>query len=74
MDLALVLQAVFLLIVLLCPLSIVVIAGWAAWSRRRAGASGRPAATEPRSAVDDAEISRMRLAIGAQDAQASRRR
>ena len=69
MDLAAVLQGVFLLIVLLCPLSILAITGWAAWSRRRTGASGRPGVTEPRSAVDESEISRMHVAIGAQDAQ-----
>ena len=74
MDLAFVLQAAFLLIVLLCPVSIVVIAGWAAWSRRRAQAAGRPDVTEARSAVDESEISRMRVAIGAQDEQAARER
>ena len=74
MDLALLLQAVFLLIVLLCALSTVAIAGWSAWSRRRAGATGRAGTTKPRSAVEEAEISRMRVAIGRRDAQAPRRR
>ncbi len=56
MDLALVLQAAFLVIVLLCPLSIVALIGWSAWSRRRRP-SGHAVA---RSATDDAEIRRMR--------------
>lgn len=55
MDLALVLQAAFLVIVLLCPLSIVAAIGWSAWSRRR-----RPGHAVARSATDDAEIRRMR--------------
>lgn len=54
MDLALVLQAAFLVIVLLCPLSIVAAIGWSAWSRRR------PGHAVARSATDDAEIRRMR--------------
>ena len=73
MDLAFVLQAAFLLVVLLCPLSIVALAGWAAWSRRRARASGGPAATEAPCAADAAEISRMRVEIGRQGAQARER-
>lgn len=64
MDLAVLLQAVLLLIVLLCPLSIVVIAGWAAWSRRR---SRVPDGAKSRSVADDAEISRMRSGIAPQE-------
>jgi membrane protein implicated in regulation of membrane protease activity len=56
MDLALLLQAAFLVIVLLCPLSIVALVGWSAWSRRR-HRSDHPVA---RSVTDDAEIRRMR--------------
>ena len=67
MDLALVLQTAFLLIALLCPLSLVALAGWAAWSRRRQGPSGGPGAGEPRSAVDESEIARMRGDSAAQE-------
>jgi membrane protein implicated in regulation of membrane protease activity len=56
MDLALLLQAAFLVIVLLCPLSIVAVLGWAAWSRRR----HRPGHAAERSPTDDAGIRRMR--------------
>ena len=72
MDLALVLQAVFLVIALLCPISLVALAAWAAWSRRRAR-TDHPDVTEPRSAVDESEIARMRRATGAQDTQPAKR-
>jgi membrane protein implicated in regulation of membrane protease activity len=57
MDLTSLLQAVFLLMVLLCPLSIVAIAGWAAWSRRQSRAHDE---TGSRSVAVDGEISRLR--------------
>ena len=63
MDLAFLLQAVLLLTVLLCPLSIVAIAGWAAWSRRRSRAHD---GAEPRSVADEGEISRMRSGTAGQ--------
>lgn len=63
MDLALLLQGVFLLTALLCPLSIVAIAGWAAWSRRRARAHDGAAS---RSVAEEGEISRLRSATAPQ--------
>jgi membrane protein implicated in regulation of membrane protease activity len=57
MDLALVLQAIFLVTVLLCPLSAVAVIGWSTWSRRRRRSDDGQFA---RSATDDAETRRMR--------------
>jgi acyl-coenzyme A synthetase/AMP-(fatty) acid ligase len=59
MDVALVLQTAFLVIVLVCPLSLVAVVGWTAWSRRRRRPDHGPVAP---SATDDAEIRRMRAA------------
>lgn len=67
MDLAFLLQAVFLLTVLLCPLSIVAIAGWAAWSRRRSRAHDGAGGAEGRSVADAGEISRMRSGMAVQE-------
>lgn len=74
MDLAFLLQAVFLLVALLCPLSIVALMAWSAWSRHRARASGAPGGAPAQSAADTAEISRMRASIAGPQARGRSRR
>ncbi len=74
MDLAILLQAVFLLTALLCPLSIVALMVWGAWSRRRARGSGGPGGAPTQSPADTAEISRMRARIAEPPAQGRTRR
>lgn len=74
MDLAFLLQAVFILVALLCPLSIVALMAWSAWSRHRARASGAPGGAPAQSAADTAEISRMRANIAGPQARRRSRR
>jgi uncharacterized iron-regulated membrane protein len=61
-------ETAYLLFTLLCPLSMVALVGWWAWSMRRSdnGSQQVPA----RSATEEAEIARMRAQLdqlGAQD-------
>ena len=51
-------EIAYLLVTLLCPLSMIALVGWWAWAVRRANKV--PAAAPTRSAADDAEITRMR--------------
>lgn len=71
MDLALLLQAAFLFVALLCPLSIVAMVGWSLWSSRRAREKDGPRAAPVRSAADEAELERLHSRLEAQDAHAA---
>ena len=51
----------YLLFTLLCPLSMVALMGWWAWSMR---GRKQPAAAPVRSAADEAELTRLRAALG----------
>lgn len=51
-------EIVYLLVTLLCPVSMIAMVGWWAWAMR--GPKKAPAAAPSRSAADDAEITRMR--------------
>lgn len=53
----------YLLITLLCPLSMVAMIGWWAWSMRPSRTSSRRGGPV-RSATDDAELTRLRAALG----------
>ena len=52
-------EIAYLLVTLLCPVSMIAMVGWWAWAARRA-TTNSPAASPARSAADDAEITRMR--------------
>ena len=56
-------EIAYLLFTLMCPLSMVALVGWWAWSMRRP-ASGSGREVEPaRSAAEEAEIARMRAQL-----------
>ena len=73
MDLAFLLQAALLSVVLLCPLSFVAMLAWSAWSRRRASPEDTPDAPAEQSATDESEVARMRARLDAPDAKAPSR-
>ena len=54
-------EIAYLLVTLLCPVSMAALVGWWAWAARQAKKT--PAAAPVRSAVDDAEIARMRAHV-----------
>lgn len=56
----------YLLVTLLCPVSMIAMVGWWAWAMRRPKKT--PAAAPARSAADDAEITRMRAHLDQLDA------
>ncbi len=56
-------EAAYLVFTLLCPLSMVALVAWWAWSMRRTG-KGAPATGESaRSVSDEAEVARMRARL-----------
>ena len=58
-------EAAYLVFTLLCPLSMVALVAWWAWSMRRTG-KGAPARGESaRSVTDEAEMARMRVRLQA---------
>ena len=59
----------YLLFTLMCPLSMVALVGWWAWSMRRSSGSSCDKAPA-RSAAEEAEITRMRAQLDQLDAQA----
>ena len=60
-------EIAYLLVTLLCPVSMIAMVGWWAWATRRA--TNAPAAAPARSAGDDAEITRMRAHLDQLEAQ-----
>ncbi len=60
----------FLLFTLLCPLSMVGLMGWWAWSMRRPGNRASHGHAPVRSASDENEITRMRAQLDQLQAQA----
>lgn len=58
----------YLLVTLLCPVGMIAMVGWWAWATR--GATKASAAAPPRSAADDAEITRMRAQLDQLEAHA----
>lgn len=63
-------ELVFLLFTLLCPLSMVGLMGWWAWSMRRPGKRASDSHVPVRSASDQNEITRMRAQLDQLEAQA----
>ena len=63
-------EIAYLLFTLLCPLSMVALMGWWAWSMRRSGGAGSDQKAPVRSAADDSEIVRMRAQLDQLEAQA----
>ncbi len=63
-------ELVFLLSTLLCPLSMVGLMGWWAWSMRRPSNGASRGHTPARSASDENEITRMRAQLDQFEAQA----
>ena len=63
-------EVAYLLFTLMCPLSMVALVGWWAWSMRRSGGGGSCEKAPARSATDEAEITRMRAQLDQLDAQA----
>jgi uncharacterized iron-regulated membrane protein len=61
-------ELAYLLFTLMCPLSMVALVGWWAWSMRRSGGSSSQQAPA-RSAAEEAEITRMRAELDQLDAQ-----
>lgn len=63
-------EIAYLLFTLMCPLSMVALVAWWAWSMRRpaSGSSGQNAPV--RSAVEEAEMSRMRAQLDQLEGQA----
>lgn len=62
-------ESAYLLFSLLCPLTMVGLMGWWAWSMRRSKANGAQQ-VPVRSAVDENEITRMRAQLDQLEAQA----
>lgn len=60
-------EIAYLLVILLCPVSMIAIVGWWAWAMR--GSKATPVAAPGRSAFDDAEITRMRAHLDQLEAQ-----
>lgn len=60
----------FLLFTLLCPLSMVGLMGWWAWSMRRHSNRGAQGSAPVRSVSDESEITRMRAQLDQFQAQA----
>lgn len=60
-------EIAYLLVTLLCPVSMVAMMGWWAWAMR--GPKKSSAAVPARSAADDAEITRMRAHVDQLEAQ-----
>lgn len=56
-------EAAYLLFTLLCPLSMVALVAWWAWSVRRSSSGGSSGSAPVRSTADDAEIARMRAQL-----------
>jgi uncharacterized iron-regulated membrane protein len=63
-------ELALLLFTLLCPLSMVGLMGWWAWSMRRTGKRGGVAQAPVRSAIEENEITRMRAQLDQLEAQA----
>lgn len=63
-------EIAYLLFTLMCPLSMVALVGWWAWSMRRSRGGSSSQQTPARSAAEDAEITRMRAQLDQLDAQA----
>lgn len=64
-------EIAYLLFTLLCPLSMVALVGWWAWSMRHSSGGNSGCEKQPvRSAEDESEIARMRAQLDQLDAQA----
>lgn len=64
----------YLLFSLICPLSMVGLLGWWAWSMRRSHQGNRAQQTPVRSGTDENEITRMRAQLDQLEAQARDRK
>jgi uncharacterized iron-regulated membrane protein len=62
-------ELAYLLFTLLCPLSMVALMGWWAWSMRRSSGAGSGQKAPVRSTADDSEIVRMRAQLDQLEAQ-----
>jgi hypothetical protein len=58
-------EAAYLLFTLLCPLSMVALVAWWAWSMRRSGRGASATGESARSVTDEAEVARMRARLHA---------
>lgn len=56
-------EAAYLLFTLLCPLSMVALAGWWVWSMRRSTGTAASQAEPDRSAVEEGELTRLRARL-----------
>jgi type VI protein secretion system component VasK len=56
-------EAAYLLFTLLCPLSMVALVAWWAWSMRRSSKSAPSTGESARSVTDEAEMVRMRARL-----------
>jgi hypothetical protein len=62
-------EIAYLLFTLMCPLSMVALVGWWAWSMRRSGGGSSGEQAPARSAVEEAEIVRLRAQLDQLDVQ-----
>ena len=56
-------EIAYLLFTLMCPLSMVALVGWWAWSMRRSSGASSSAKAPARSAAEEGEITRMRAQL-----------
>lgn len=63
-------EIAYLLVTLMCPLSMVALVAWWAWSMRRSSSGSAPDRTPAKSATDEREILRMRAQLDQLEAQA----
>ena len=63
-------EIAYLLFTLMCPLSMVALVGWWAWSMRRTSGGSSCQKAPARSAADESEIVRMRAQLDQLEAQA----